>query len=125
VFDIDDQFGPLVGFDDGRRWNGFPQPWLTGESIRRVHGKTREWASVPGAEVEWLDDFPDGVWRLCSAEDGPVDVERAVERGPNGEDLYRIDGWCWGSVPQDDEDHAREQHLDAFPDEPILSVHSC
>lgn len=94
TFDIDGQFGSLVGYDDTRRWNGFPQPWLTEESLRAVKAATRDWAEV-NPEVEWLDDAPDGVWRLHTVDEEPVELERAAEQGPGGETLHRLEGWCW------------------------------
>lgn len=94
VFDIDGQFGPLAGYDDTRRWNGFAQPWLTEESLRKVRAATRDWAEV-NPEVEWLDDGPDGVWRLRTVDGEPVELERAQDPGPNGEVLHRLEGWCW------------------------------
>lgn len=95
VFDIDGQFGSLAGYDDGRRWNGFACPWLTRESLESVKEATRVWAEVD-PEVEWLDDAPDGVWRLHTGDgEPPVDLEVASEPGPAGEDLFRLEGWCW------------------------------
>jgi hypothetical protein len=99
-FDIDGQFGSLVGYDDGRRWNGFAQPWLTQESLVRVKAATAAWAQVD-SEVEWLDDGPDGVWRLHTNEQPPVELERAVSLGPHLETLHRLSGWCW-SEPSDE-----------------------
>lgn len=94
VFDIDGQFGPLVGYDDTRRWNGFAQPWLTEESLQTVKWATRDWAEV-NPEIEWLDDGPDGVWRLHTVDGEPVELERAVNAGPHLETLHRLEGWCW------------------------------
>lgn len=98
VFDIDGQFGPLAGYDDGRRWNGFACPWLTRESLERVKAATRDWAEVD-PEVEWLDDAPDGVWRLHTGDGEPaVDLEVAAVPGPAGEVLFRLEGWCWDAL---------------------------
>jgi hypothetical protein len=94
TFDIDGQFGSLVGYDDGRRWNGFAQPWLTQESLARVKAATAAWAQVD-SEVEWLDDGPDGVWRLHTSDEPPIDLEQAVSMGPQLETLHRLSGWCW------------------------------
>ena len=121
VFDIDGQFGPLVGYDDTRRWNGFAQPWLTEESLRAVKGATRDWAEV-NAEVEWLDDGPDGVWRLHTVDGDPVELERAVNVGPHLETLHRLEGWCWDSaeISAPDED---EQSAWAYEDAPHRRPH--
>lgn len=94
TFDIDGEFGPLTGYDDTRRWNGFAQPWLTEDSLRKLKAATHDWAEV-NPEVEWLDDGPDGVWRLHTVDGEPVDLERAHAPGPNGETLHRLEGWCW------------------------------
>lgn len=96
TFDIDGQFGPLVGYDDGRRWNGFAEPWLTQESLERVKAATAAWAAVD-ADVEWLDDEPDGVWRLHTRDAPPVGLEQAHDAGPHLESLHRLTGWCWDS----------------------------
>ena len=82
TFDIDGTFGPLVGYDDGRRWNGFACPWLTEESLQVVKAATREWAEV-SADVEWLDDAPDGVWRLRTGDgEPPVEARGRPRRRP-------------------------------------------
>lgn len=103
VFDIDGEFGPLAGYDDGRRWNGFAQPWLTDASLQTLKATTRDWVEVD-AEVEWLDDGPDGTWRLhTSGGEPPIPLERAVQPGPGGEALHRLEGWCFSSVVAEDD----------------------
>jgi hypothetical protein len=94
TFDIDDQFGPLAGFDDGRRWNGWCEPWLTPESLVRVREVTGAWAQGDD-EVERIDDGPDGVWRFHGGANAePVALERMVT-GDGDEEMYRLPGWCW------------------------------
>jgi hypothetical protein len=116
AFDIDGQFGPLVGYDDGRRVNGFAEPWLTNDSLARVKAATGAWAEVD-SEVEWLDDGPDGVWRLHGGGCEPRPLEVSYNVGPHLEDLHRLTGWCFeGHELGRDHDGAPWSWADEAPD---------
>lgn len=86
----------LYGYDSGRGWNGFAQPWLSELSVQRLAqttaGHREEDPEAPlvyrGEDGTWMVDegpaFDDAVYRRFA-------LRRA--QSPDGEDVFMLSGW--------------------------------